>query len=106
LDRIHHKKVGGEKVANKDVSKDVLNVVKKKTGKSVTEKDIQKIANGVKPSTLQNEAQLRQLIKQVSGLVNVKVSEDTVNEIIKAVKSSKLDPDNLNQLMSMMMGKK
>jgi hypothetical protein len=98
--------VGGGNVANKDVSKDVLNVVKKKTGKSVTEKDIQKIANGVKPSTLQNEAQLRQLIKQVSGLVNVKVSEDTVNEIIKAVKSSKLDPDNLNQLMSMMMGKK
>jgi uncharacterized protein YpuA (DUF1002 family) len=98
--------VGGEKVANKDVSKDVLNVVKKKTGKSVSEKDIQKIASGVKPSTLQNETQLRQLIKQVSGLVNVKVSEDTVNEIIKAVKSSKLDPDNLNQLMSMMMGKK
>jgi uncharacterized protein YpuA (DUF1002 family) len=98
--------VGGGNVANKDVSKDVLNVVKKKTGKSVTEKDIQKIASGVKPSTLQNEAQLRQLIKQVSGLVNVKVSEDTVNEIIKAVKSSKLDPDNLNQLMSMMMGKK
>jgi uncharacterized protein YpuA (DUF1002 family) len=93
-------------VANKDVSKDVLNVVKKKTGKSVTEKDIQKIASGVKPSTMQNEAQLRQLIKQVSGLVNVKVSEETVNEIIKAVKSSKLDPDNLNQLMSMMMGKK
>ncbi|SEB64707.1 stage VI sporulation protein F [Paenibacillus sp. GP183] len=93
-------------MANKDVSKDVLNVVKKKTGKSVSEKDIQKIASGVKPSTLQNETQLRQLIKQVSGLVNVKVSEDTVNEIIKAVKSSKLDPDNLNQLMSMMMGKK
>ncbi|MFD0694848.1 stage VI sporulation protein F [Paenibacillus sp. GCM10027628] len=88
------------------MSKDVLNVVKKKTGKSVTSKDIQKIASGVKPSTLQSEAQLRQLIKQVSGLVNVKVSEETVNEIIQAVKSSKLDTNNMQQLMQMMLGKK
>ncbi|WP_254776933.1 stage VI sporulation protein F [Paenibacillus sp. yr247] len=88
------------------MSKDVLNVVKKKTGKSVTSKDIEKIASGVKPSTLQSEAQLRQLIKQVSGLVNVKVSEETINDIIQAVKSSKLDTNNMQQLMSMMMGKK
>lgn len=93
-------------MANKDMSKDVLNVVKKKTGKSVTSKDIEKIASGVKPSTLQSETQLRQLIKQVSGLVNVKVSEETVNDIIQAVKSSKLDTNNMQQLMNMMMGKK
>jgi uncharacterized protein YpuA (DUF1002 family) len=93
-------------VANKDVSKDVLNVVKKKTGKSISEKDIQKIASGVKPSTVQSEAQLRQLIKEVSSLVNAKVSEETMKEIIKAVKSSKLDAGNLQQLMSMMLGKK
>jgi uncharacterized protein YpuA (DUF1002 family) len=93
-------------VANKDVSKDVLNVVKKKTGKTVSEKDIQKLASGVKPSTVQSEAQLRQLIKQVSGLVNAQVSEETINEIIQAVKSSKLDVGNMQQLMSMMMGKK
>jgi uncharacterized protein YpuA (DUF1002 family) len=103
---IHHKAVGGETVANKDVSKDVLNVVQKKTGKSVSEKDIQKIASGVKPSTIQSETQLRQLIKQVAGLVNATVSEDTMNEIIRAVKSSKLDPGNMQQLMSMMLGKK
>ncbi|NEW06093.1 hypothetical protein GK047_08735 [Paenibacillus sp. SYP-B3998] len=93
-------------MANKDISKDVLNVVKKKTGKSVTSKDIEKIANGVKPSTLQSEAQLRQLIKQVSGLVNVKVSEETINDIVQAVKSSKLDTNNMQQLMNMMLGKK
>jgi uncharacterized protein YpuA (DUF1002 family) len=93
-------------VADKDVSKEVLNVVKKKTGKSVSEKDIQKLASGVKPSTIQSEAQLRQLIKQVSGLVNAQVSEETINEIIQAVKSSKLDVGNMQQLMSMMMGKK
>lgn len=93
-------------MANKDMSKDVLSVVKKKTGKSVTPKDIERIASGVKPSTLQSETQLRQLIKQVSGLVNVKVSEETINDIIQAVKSSKLDSNNMQQLMNMMMGKK
>lgn len=93
-------------MVDKDMSKDVLNVVKKKTGKSVSPKDIQKIASGVKPSTLQSDTQLRQLIKQVSSLVNVKVSEETVNEIIQAVKSSKLDTNNMQQLMKMMMGKK
>lgn len=93
-------------MANKDVSKDVLNVVKKKTGKSVSEKDIQKLASGVKPSTMQSEAQLRQLIKQVSSLVNAKVSEETINEIVQAVKGSKLDASNMQQLMAMMTKKK
>lgn len=93
-------------MSNKDMSKDILNVVKKKTGKSVTPKDIEKLASGVKPSTLQSETQLRQLIKQVSGLVNVKVSEETINDIVQAVKSSKLDTNNMQQLMNMMMGKK
>ncbi|MDD9267624.1 stage VI sporulation protein F [Paenibacillus sp. GCM10023248] len=88
------------------MSKDVLNVVKKKTGKSVSPKDIERLASGVKPSTLQSDAQLRQLIKQVSSLVNVKVPEETVNDIIQAVKSSKLDSNNMQQLMNMMMGKK
>ncbi|KRE70118.1 stage VI sporulation protein F [Paenibacillus sp. Soil750] len=88
------------------MSKDVLSVVKKKTGKSVTAKDIEKIASGVKPSTMQSEVQLRALIKQVSGLVNVKVSEETINDIVQAVKSSKLDTNNMQQLMSMMLGKK
>jgi uncharacterized protein YpuA (DUF1002 family) len=93
-------------MTNKDLSKDVLNVVKKKTGKSVTEKDIYKIASGVKPSTVQSDAQLRQLITQVSGLVNIKVSEATIQEIIKAVKNSKLDTGNIQQLMDMILGKK
>jgi hypothetical protein len=93
-------------MSNKDVSKDVLGIVKKKTGKSVTEKDIQKLAVTVKPSTMQSEAALRQLIKQVSGLVNTEVSESTVNEIINAVKNSKINPANVEQLMKMMSGKK
>ncbi|MEK3914990.1 stage VI sporulation protein F [Paenibacillus sp. FSL H7-0331] len=88
-------------MANKDVSKDVLNAVKKKTGKSVSEKDIHKLASGVKPSTLQSDAQLKQLIKQVSGLVNVPVSEATVNELIHAIKSSKMSVGNMEQMVKM-----
>lgn len=91
---------------DKNLSKDVLNTVKKKTGKKISPQDIQKIASGVKPSTLQSEKQLRQLIKKVSNMVNVPVSESTVNEIIKAVKKSGADPNNMEQLMKMMLGKK
>jgi uncharacterized protein YpuA (DUF1002 family) len=97
--------MGGSKMANKDVSKNVLNAVKNKTGKNVSEKDIQKLANGVKPQTMQSEASLRELIKQVSGLVNVNVSEATVNEIINAVKTSKMNPSSIEQLMKVMIGK-
>ena len=93
-------------MSGKDVSKDVLNAVKNKTGKAVNAKEIQKLAGGVKPSTVQNEAQLRQLIQQVAGLVNAKVSETTVNEIVKAVKGSKLSPNNMESLMKMLMDKR
>lgn len=93
-------------MANRDVSKDVLKTVKAKTGKTVTEKDIHKIASKVKPSTVTNEAELRRLIKQVGQLVNLQVSDATVNEIIKAVKSSNLNPNNMEAMMKMMMGKK
>lgn len=91
---------------SRDVSKDVLNVVKKKTGKNITAKDIQKVASNVKPSTMQSEAQLRQLIKQVSNMVNIKVSEKTTQEIIDSVKKSGMNPNNMQQLIKMMTGKK
>lgn len=91
---------------SKDLSKDVLNVVNKKTGKKVTHKDISKLASGVKPSTVQNERQLRKLIKQVGSMVNVKVTENTINDIVKAVQSSGVDPNNMQSIMKMMMGKK
>ncbi|WNQ09299.1 stage VI sporulation protein F [Paenibacillus aurantius] len=94
------------KVSDKNVQKDVLNAINSKTGKKVTEKDISKLASGVKPSTLQSEEQLRQLIKQVSGMVNIPVSESTVNDIIQAVKGSNLNTGSLEQLMKMMASKK
>jgi hypothetical protein len=93
------------RMSSKNVSKDVLSVVKKKTGKAVSESDIYKLASGVKPSTVQSDAQLRQLIKQVAGLVNVPVTEDTMNELISAIKTSNMNANNLEQLMNMMQKK-
>lgn len=92
-------------MSSKDMSKDVLNTIKKKTGKTVSEKDIQKLASGVKPSTIQSEKQLRQLIKQVSDMVNIPVSENTVNEIISAVQKSGVNPNSMESLMKLMMNK-
>lgn len=87
---------------SKNVPKDVLNLVKSKTGKTVTEKDIKSIADGVKPGTSQDEIQLRKLIKQVSTMVNVPVSEETTREIIQAVKGSggKLGLDTVVKLLA------
>lgn len=54
---------------------------------------------------MQNEAQLRQLIKQVSAMANVPVSEETIKDIISAVKKSGMNPENMEALMKMMMKK-
>jgi uncharacterized protein YpuA (DUF1002 family) len=89
----------------KDFSKDVLGTVKKRTGKAITEKDINKLASGVKPSTMQSEAELKKLIKQVGSMAGVPVADSTVKEIVSAVKKSGMNPNNMEQLMKMMMKK-
>ena len=88
-----------------DLPKNVLRTVKMKTGKNVSEKDIFKLASGVKPSTFQNEKQLRQLIMQVAGLVQAPVSEATIDEIVSTVKKSGIHPNNLEALMKMLTDK-
>jgi uncharacterized protein YpuA (DUF1002 family) len=90
---------------DKKLSKDVLNVVNKKTGKTISETSLKKIAASVTPSTLQSETQIRQLIKQVSTLAGVPVSEETVKSIVSAVKKSGMNPDNIESMMKMMMKK-
>lgn len=90
---------------SRDLSKDVLNTVKKKTGSNISENAVKQLASTVTPTTMQNEAQLRQLIKQVSSMANVPVSESTINDIIKAIQSSGLNPNNMESLMKMMMKK-
>ncbi|GIP25572.1 hypothetical protein J23TS9_07020 [Paenibacillus sp. J23TS9] len=90
---------------SKNISKDVLNVVNKKSGKNISENAVKKLASTVKPSTMQNETQLRQLIKQVSAMANVPVSEDTIQDIVSAVKKSGMSPQNMESLMKLMMKK-
>ncbi|GIP20126.1 stage VI sporulation protein F [Paenibacillus sp. J22TS3] len=90
---------------NKGISKDALNAINKKTGKPITENAVKKIASTVKPSTLQSEAQLRQLIKQVSAMAGVPVSESTMSEIVSAVKKSGMNASNMEALMKMMLKK-
>lgn len=90
---------------DKKLSKEILGAVNQKTGKSITESSLKKIAGGVTPATLQSETQLRQLIKQVSSVAGVPVSEDTIKNIISAVKKSGMNMENLENMMKMMMKK-
>lgn len=85
--------------------KDLLNAVNKKTGKNISENAIKKIAGGVNAGTMQSEAQIRQLIKQVSSVAKVPVSEETVKEIVSAVKRSGMNLNNLETLIKMMVKK-
>ncbi|WP_334071600.1 MULTISPECIES: stage VI sporulation protein F [Paenibacillus] len=87
------------------VSKDALDAINKKTGKKISEGAVKKLASTVKPSTMQSEAELRKLIKQVSAMAKVPVSESTINEIVGAVKKSGMNSNNMEALMKMMIKK-
>ncbi|CAM4502089.1 uncharacterized protein YpuA (DUF1002 family) [Paenibacillus endophyticus] len=89
----------------KDFSKDILSSINKKTGKTISESSVKKLASGVTSETMQDEAELRKLIKQVSEMAKVKVAESTVNDIVKAVKASGMSSSNMETLMKMMMKK-
>ncbi|WMT42678.1 stage VI sporulation protein F [Paenibacillus sp. D2_2] len=86
-------------------SKDALNAINKKSGKNITEGTVKKLASNVKPSTMQNEDELRKLIKQVSAAAKVPVTESTINDIVSAVKKSGMNSNNMQALMKMMMKK-
>ncbi|MBT2288603.1 stage VI sporulation protein F [Paenibacillus albidus] len=90
---------------SKSFSKDALNAINKKTGKNITEGAVKKLASTVKPGTTQNEAQLRQLIKQVSSMAKVPVSEATIQEIVNAVKKGGATSGTMESLMKMILKK-
>ncbi|WP_374016961.1 stage VI sporulation protein F [Paenibacillus thiaminolyticus] len=92
-------------MANNKFPREALNKINKKAGKTITENQIKKLAGSVKPSTLQSEAQLRQLIKQVASVAKLPVTESTINDIVSAVKKSGMNPNNMEALMKMMMKK-
>lgn len=87
---------------SKGIPKDVLSAINKKTGKNISENAVKKLASGVDAGTLQNEAELRKLIKQVADMAKIKVPESTVGDIVKAIKSSGVSPSNLEALVKMM----
>jgi uncharacterized protein YpuA (DUF1002 family) len=89
-------------MSGKNLSKDVLNVVRKKTGKPISEQQVKKLAGSVTAKTFQNEAELRRLIKQVSAVAGVPVSEDTVNDIVNAVRKSGMNMEQLEALIRTM----
>lgn len=93
-------------MVKRNVSSDVLKLVNNKTGKKVSPTDVKRLAGKVTQKTMQDEAQLRKLIKQVGALVNVNVSEQLTNEIVQAVRKSGMNPSNLDQMIRMMTGRR
>ncbi|WP_028589075.1 stage VI sporulation protein F [Paenibacillus massiliensis] len=90
---------------SKNFPKDTLKAINQKSGKSISENAVKKLASKVNSETMQSEAQLRQLIKQVAAMAKVPVSEGTIQDIVKAVKKSGMNPSNMEALMKMMMKK-
>jgi len=89
----------------RDFSKDILNSINKKTGKGISESSVKKLASGVTAETMTDEAELRKLIKQVSEVAKVKVTESTINDIVRAVKASGMSAGNMEAIMKMMIKK-
>ncbi|MWC28451.1 stage VI sporulation protein F [Paenibacillus sp. MMS18-CY102] len=89
----------------KNLSKDVLSAVNKKTGKAISESEVKKLASGVTAETMQSEAELKKLIKQVSAMAKVPVSEQTISDIVRAVKASGMNMSNMETIMKFMMKK-
>ena len=92
-------------MSGKNISKDVLQAVKKKTGKPISENAVKKLASSVTSETIGNEAELRKLVKQVSAMAKVPVSDAKVNDIVSAVKKSGMNMSNMETLIRMMLKK-
>jgi uncharacterized protein YpuA (DUF1002 family) len=90
---------------SKGTPKDILGAINKKTGKSISESAVKKLASGVDANTMKNEAELRKLIKQVADMANIKVPDGAIKDIVKAVKASGLSPSNMESLVKMMLKK-
>lgn len=90
---------------SKGMPKDILGAINKKTGKSISENAVKKLASGVDANTMKNEAELRKLVKQVADMANIKLPDGAMNDIVKAVKASGLSQSNMESLVKMMLKK-
>lgn len=87
---------------SKDLSKDVLGAIKKKTGKNISASSVSKVANTVHANTLEDEAELRKLVKRVADMASIKLSDAKLNEIMRAIKASGMKTSNIESLMKIM----
>lgn len=87
---------------SKDLSKEVLGAIKRKTGKNISATSVGKVADTVQPDTLENEIELRKLIRRVADIASIKLSDDKLDEITRTIQSSGLKTSNLEALMKMM----
>lgn len=85
---------------------DILQKLNKKTGKHITSKDIQNVAKQVKPTTLENEQQLKQLVQSVGAMAGIKVPPKIVSEIVKSVQNGALNTGQMDQMIRKMMNTK
>jgi hypothetical protein len=97
--------MGGGIAMHSSLSDDILRTVKKRLGKTITGDDLAHVAKQIKPSVLRDETALRKLIKQVSTLAGIPVTEATTKEIIAAITDSKATPQQLEALMRQILRK-
>lgn len=77
----------------------IFNNMNKHTKKTVTPQDIQRVAKTIKPSTLQDEQQMRQLVRSIGEMAGIKVPDKTVREIAKMVHGGQIPAGQLEQVI-------
>ncbi|URN94138.1 MAG: stage VI sporulation protein F [Candidatus Pristimantibacillus lignocellulolyticus] len=85
-----------------DLSKDVLGAIKKKTGKNITANSVSKIASTVQPDSLENEAELRKLVRSIADMAKIKMTDSQFEHIVKTIKSSGMKTSNIEALMKIL----
>lgn len=87
---------------SKDLSNDVLGAIKKKTGKNISSNSVSKVASTVQPGTLENEFELRKLVKSVADMAKIKMTDAQMDHIMKTIRDSGVKSSNIEALMRIM----
>ena len=94
--------VGGGFDMSNDLSKDALSAIKRKTGKNITTNSVSKIASTVQPDSLENEDELRRLVKSIANMAKIKMNDAQFEHIVKTIKSSGMKTSNIEALMKIL----
>ena len=86
----------------RSLSEDVLSAVQRRTGKAISKDSLRKIAGTVTPETTDSDRQLRRLIEQVSKVAGVRVTEETMQDLIRTIRNNKVSPANMMSLLKQM----